>query len=59
MMTLVISLFKAKESLLSNGIVIVIVVYVRDVTFINLFKLCFFIRIAKLCFMKLNFCVAG
>ena len=58
MMPLVISLIKAKESLLSIGIII-IVVYVRDVTFINLFKLCFFIRIAKLCFMKLNFCVAG
>ena len=58
MMTIVIALFKAKENLLNIGIII-IVVYVRDVTFINLFKLCFFIRIAKLCFMNLNFCVAG
>ena len=36
-MTLVISLFKAKESLLSIGKVI-IVVYLRDVSIINLVK---------------------
>ena len=46
MMTLVIALFKAKESLLSKGIVI-IVVYLRDVSIINLVKQ-FFIRTAKL-----------
>ena len=36
-MTLVISLFKAKESLLSIGILI-FVVYLRDVSIINLVK---------------------
>ena len=36
-MTLVIALFKAKESLLSKGIVI-IVMYLRDVSIINLVK---------------------
>ena len=52
MMTLVIALFKAKESLLSIGIVI-IVMYPRDVRIINL------VRHSKALFYESNSSVAG
>ena len=56
-MTLVISLFKAKESLLSIGKVM-IVVYLRDVSIINLVKQ-FLYQNIEARFMNLNLHVAG
>ena len=56
-MTLVISLFKAKESLLNIGIII-IVVYLHDVNIINLVKQ-FLYQNIEACFMNLNLRVAG
>ena len=52
-MTLVISLFKAKESLLSIGIVR-IVMYLRDVRIINLVKQFLYQNIEALCFLYQN-----
>ena len=56
-MTVVISLFKAKESLLNIGIII-IVEYLRDVNIINLVKQ-FLYQNIKARFMNLNSRVAG
>ena len=56
-MTLVISLFKAKESLLNIGM-IMIVVYLRDVNTINLVKQ-FLYQNIEARFMNLNSRVTG